>query len=197
MNPDNNRKYVRIKLSTLLIAVLVLAAGLFGWWLGRPDTSTNSRPSSQTESTVLNDDAPGVKSLISYRLPDGWKEAGCEAAPGSVFITPAGAPAVDCEANPSSPVKISVDTGNKKDCNQLQNVQDVKKHVCISLYINNHRSLKASTEYLESSSYGRATTINAYYIDIGEAVIKVEYQFNSDNQYQAGFDELANSVKAK
>ena len=81
-----------------------------------------------------------VDSLITYSLPDGAND-------------------VDCSA-PSSSIKLSVDPGDAKDCNELQNVSEVKKHVCISLFVNDLRSLKATTEYLVSSSYGRDTTLN-------------------------------------
>ncbi len=39
MNQDNERNYVRIKKATLFVAILVLAAGLLGWWLGRSEFS--------------------------------------------------------------------------------------------------------------------------------------------------------------
>lgn len=75
-------------------------------------------------------------------------------------------------------------------------MSEVKKHVCISLFINDMRSLKATTEYLSSSPYGRETTINAYYLDTGSSVIKAEYIYTTDSKYQVGFDQLVNSIKA-
>ncbi len=176
----------------ILIVLLILAAGIIGWLWGNKDDSVNTQPESinSPESTSAD-----IKALIKYDLPDGWREARCEAKPTAVYVIPAGADGLDCDVNPSAPIKISADSGNTRDCNELQNNNNVKKHVCISLYINNHRSLKASTEYLATSSYGNATTINAYYIDIGSNVIRVEYVFHSDNQYEADFDQLANSIK--
>lgn len=198
MKPDNDRKYIRVNKLVPLVAVLILGAVFLGWRLGQSSAPPVAQPNNTTQPTTVNNaNTAGVKSLVSYVLPDGWKEASCPAAAGSVYIVPAGASNVDCNANPSSPVKISVDPGNNTDCNQLQNVQNVKKHICISLYINGHKSLKASTEYLASSSYKQATTINAYYVNTGKGVIKIEHVYNSDNQYQAGFDQLANSVNVK
>lgn len=183
----------------VVILSLIILAGLAGWLFGRNNNATsNSQPNGSANEnnseTTQNDE--GVKSLVTYSLPDGWKEASCDSSPGSVYIIPSGADDIDCSANPSSPVKLSVDPGDTKDCNELQNVSEVKKHVCISLYINDMRSLKATTEYLSSSPYGQETTINAYYLDTGNGVIKAEYTYNSGNQYQVGFDELVNSVQA-
>lgn len=42
MDPDNNQKYVKIKIATIVVALLILAVGLFGWWLGRSDNTENS-----------------------------------------------------------------------------------------------------------------------------------------------------------
>lgn len=200
MNPDNDRKYFKVKKATLLIAILVLAAGLFGWWIGRnkdaADNHTNN--TGQSSGEIETNDTTGVKSLVRYTLPDGWKEASCTAAAGAVFITPSGATDLDCAANPSSVVKISVDPANNKDCNQLQNVQNVSKHICISEYINGRKSLKAETVYNEASSYKKDTAINAYYIDTGKGVVKLEYVHpTSDNGFLGGFEQLAKSVQVK
>ena len=198
MNQGNEQKYIRVRKITLVVAILILGAGFLGWRLGDSNKTTPTQPGSMNQpSTGNNANATAVKSLVSYTLPDGWNETSCSAAPGTVYVLPNGSAGPDCSANPSSPVKISVDPGHSTDCNQLQNVQDVKKHVCISLYINGHKSLKASTEYLPSSSYKQDTTINAYYIDTGNGVIKVAYVYSSDNQFQMAFDQLANSIKVK
>ncbi len=200
MKPDNGHKYMQVNktLVALLIVALVLGAGFLGWNLGHSNSPSISQPNNTNQpSTVDNANTAGVKSLVSYILPDGWKEASCPAVAGAVYIVPNGSSGLDCNANPSSPVKISVDPGNSTDCNQLQNVQNVKKHICISLYINGHKSLKSSTEYLPSSSYGQATTINAYYVNTGKGVIELEYVYSADGQFQAGFDQLANSINIK
>lgn len=199
MKPDNDHKYIRVNKLVLLVAVLILGAGVLGWQLGYSNTSSTSQPNNTNPPTTVNNaSTAGVKSLVSYVLPDGWKEASCPGTTGSVYVVPAGASNVDCNANPSSPVKISVDPANNTDCNQLQNVQNVSKHTCISLYINGHKSLKVETIYNQDSSYKKPTTINAYYINTGKGVVKVEYIHDpNDNGYQAGLDQLAKSVQVK
>lgn len=209
MNPNHERKYVRIRIKTLCTAGLILAAGVFGWWLGQPNDPQDNQTNTMQPTTAApvpaatnnNASEADVRSLISYTLPFNWGEASCHSELGSVFVIPSGGSEANCSvANPSynfiSPVKISVDSANNTDCNQLQNVQDVSKHVCISLYINDLRSLKAETVYNRDSAYKRETTINAYYIDTGKGVVKVEY-FHSpnDREYQPGFDQLASSIK--
>lgn len=206
MNPDNDRNYVRVKKTALIIIALVVVAGLLGWFLGR---SNNSQPANnQTNNTQPDNSAKpaantnpagaDVKSLVSYTLPDGWKESSCPSAAGAVFIVPNGAGSVNCDANPSSPVKISVDPANSKDCNQLQGVQNVSKHICISEFINGKKSLKAETVYGKDSTYKKDATINAYYIDTGKGVVKVEYIHDpSSSEYQTSFEQLAKSVQVK
>ena len=199
MNIANDHKSTQVHKTVfvLLILALIVGAGLLGWWLGQPNTTSNSQSSNNQASNVNNSNTASVKSLVSYVLPDGWKEASCPSVAGAVYILPNGSSGLNCNDNPSSPVKISVDPGNDTDCNQLQNVQNVKKHICISLYINGHKSLKSSTEYLPSSSYNQTTTVNAYYVNTGKGVIELQYVFNGDNQYQVGFDQLANSINVK
>lgn len=198
MNPENDSKHIRIKKATLLIGILVLAAGLLGWWFGRSDkpaVTTDSNNSQQNSPPTT--DSSEVNNLVDYTLPDGWKESSCPDVAGSVFIIPAGADNLDCAANPSSPIKISMDTANNDNCNDLQNVQNVSKHICVSEFINGKKSLKAETQFNEQSSYKKATTVHAYYINTGKGIVKVEYIYNNSNDYQAGFDELAKSVAVK
>lgn len=208
MNPEHDRSYMRVKKITVLIVVLIIAAGITGWVLGRSDdSSSNNQPANTTQSTPnpsvqppvsSNASGPDIKSLVSFTLPDGWKEASCPSAAGTVFVIPDGGGNVNCDANPSAPVKISVDPSNSKDCNQLQSVQNVSKHICVSEFINGKKSLKAETVYNKDSSYKKETAINAYYIDTGKGVVKVEYIHDpSSNESQTGFEQLAKSVQVK
>lgn len=195
---SQDRQYIRIRKSVLLVSVLVLGALLLGWWVGHRGASTvkNSPIASQPSVPLSNANTPEVAAMATYNLPDGWKETSCTGSK-SVFVLPTGVKDAACNSDFIAPIKLSVDTNNTNDCNQLQNVTDVKKHTCISLYINGLRSLKASTEFLASSSYKQDTTINSYYIDTGKGVVKLEYQYTTDNSYQAGFDQLAGSVKPR
>lgn len=177
----------------MVTGALLIAFGL-GYAFSMKDDKappTQENVADTTDGSTTGDAA----SLVSYTLPDGWREARCEDS-DAVYVLPGGIVSADCSANPASPIKLSVDPGNHTDCNQLRNVSEVKKHVCVSLYINDKKSLKASTEYLASSSYGQPTTINAYYVDTGEGVVKAEHIFTTDDQFQAGFDQLANSIQA-
>lgn len=200
MEPKNNHKYLRNNLLILLlVTVLILSAILLGWWLGRSNTKSISPSGDTNQAEDENIFSSGnIKSLVSYELPEGWKEASCPNQAGSVYILPTQASNIDCNEFPASLIKISVDTSNSTDCNQLQNVQNVSKHVCISEYINAKKSLKAETIFNQASPYKKPTTINAYYINTGKSVIKVAYVHDpNDNSYQAGFDQLAKSVQDK
>lgn len=196
MNPDNNRKYLKVNKAYLAVGLFILAAFLIGIKLGTDGSPSSQAPSpaASQPSTTEPSKESNVKSIVTYVVPDGWKEADCNSNSGSIHLSPDN---IDCNSSPPAPVAIAVDPGNTKDCNQLQNAQEVKKHTCISMFINGRKSLKSSTEYLESSSYKKATTVNAYYIDTGSGVVKVSYTFNSDNQLQAAFDQFANSVNPK
>lgn len=203
MEPENNsmpRNQKRGIQVALLILILIVTAGLIGWKLGKsndnhPATPTTSNPTSASSSTTPASNSD-VKSLVSYSLPDGWKEGTCPDNPGKLYIVPNGA-SLACSSNPAAPVKIYVDANNTTDCQQLQNVQNVKKHICKSVFINGHKSLQSSTEYPKSATYPEDTTISDYFIDTGKGVVAVEYTFTSSNNYQLGFDQLANSIKTK
>lgn len=201
MNPINERSNAFTKKIIIVIVALVLTAGLVGWYIGRsgePEKNNQATSSQQDTSTTTSNSDSDVKSFINYSLPDGWKEISCASAPGAIYTAPSKGATVDCDNNPSAPVKISVDSANNKDCNQLQNVQNVSKHVCISEYINGRKSLRAETVYNNDSSYKKATTVDAYYIDTGTNVIKIEYVHDpNDSQYKANFEQLAKSVQVK
>lgn len=168
----------------------MLVAGTLGWWQGKskdaPIKSANGTTSSETE----------VNSIVSYTLPDGWKEASCANQASTVFVVPTGS-ALQCDTDSISPIKISVDPQNTTDCQELSNVQNVRKHICKSLFIGGHKTLQASTEYPKSSSYPVDTTISDYYIDTNKGVIRIQYTYTSGNDYQMGFDQLANSVRIR
>lgn len=199
MNPDNDRRYFKVNKIVPIIIGIALVAGLLGWALGNnkdaKDVNETNNTATESAKGTTNTDNKDITALMTYNVPDGWKEARCESVPRAIYLIPAGAPDLNCDANPSAPVKLSVDSGSTKDCNELQNVSNVKKHVCISLFINDHRSLRATTEYLENSEFKEATTVNAYYIDIGSDVIKAEYVYANEAKYQTGFDQLINSIK--
>lgn len=202
MKLSQNGSIDRLKLVLLGIAIIALGGVYIGWKIGRINSNkpvpnvSNVSSNIPTNSQVTPSTSKDVRSLVSYTLPDGWKVGDCPNTSDRVFIIPAGA-SLNCNSNPSAPIKISIDPGDTKDCQQLANVQNVKKHICSSLFINDRKSLKSLTEYLKSASYSSDTTISEYYIDTGKGVIKVEYQYTSSNEYQIGFDQLVNSIKVK
>jgi hypothetical protein len=196
MKPPKQRSMLLI---VILLFVLAAAAGYIGWRLGQgnsnqpKNTTTNNSASDVLNNASTDND---IKARISYTLPDGWKENTCPAKADTVYVTPAGS-SLDCSADPSAPIKIYMDPQNTTDCQQLANPQNVRKHICSSLFIDGHKSLKTSTEYLKSSSRAADMTISAYYISTSKGVAKVEYAYTSSDDYQNGFERLAASVKVK
>ncbi len=186
-------------MAAIVVIVIALGGGIIGWKLGQSNTKTspaNTGASTSTKPAANGATANDAKTLVGYTLPDGWKEGTCPNNTDRTYIVPDGS-SLRCDSNPSAPIKITVDSGNATDCQQLANVQDVKKHICSSLYINGHKTLKASTEYLKSASHPTDITISEYYIDTGKGVVKLEYSYASANDYQTGFDQLANSLRVK
>ena len=182
---------------TLVLVVLFVVVGIAGWRLGQSSNSDNTKSKSPSTSTS-NVASTNVTSIVSYTLPDGWNEGTCPSASNVIYISPNGT-SLDCSTNPSSSVKIYVDSQSTTDCQQLApstNV-DVRKHVCISLYINGHKSLKSSTEYSNGSAYKTDTTISTYYINTGKGVVTFQYTYTSTNNFQYGFEQMAMSVKVK
>lgn len=183
-----------------IIVTLALMTGLVIGLLINNQDDTNPQSTDTTSDVTksnTSDTDTSVESLVSYTLPDGWEKAVCPSTTGSVYLQPNEAPKIDCGNTPELRIKLSVIGQNVTECSQIQDVQEVKKHVCISLYINDLRSLRALTEYLPSSEFGRDTTIQTYYIDSGSGIIKAEYLHAGNNQYQSGFDELTGSIRAK
>jgi len=198
MNPDKNHLNTRTKI-IILAVVIVAAAGLVGWLIGRNSSSNNGQTPSSTQTTSNSTvEGSNVKTLVSYTLPDGWREGTCPTSSSTIYVSPNNT-SLDCTANPSAPIKIYVDSQNTTDCQQLQPTDNkgIKKHVCISLYIDGHKSLKALTTYSSGSSYNTDTTMAYYYISTSKGVIAMQYTYTSANDYQIGFDQLAKSAKIK
>ncbi len=191
--------YKNIGIATLIILLALAVGFIFGsnW-----NNKSEDKPSEPTNTTTLvenseSDSDKDVKGLVNYALPDGWSESACPSSSGSVYFRPNGAPTVDCGNNPDLIVKLSTSGQNITECSQIQDVKEVRKHVCKSLYINDLRSLVTETEHLSSSVYGRETSVKTYYIDSGSGIVKATYTNAGANLYQPGFDELVNSISAK
>jgi hypothetical protein len=197
--PKTSNYSIGKKYKLILLAItLLVAVSLVAWLIGKHSNPSNQNsPAAQTQSST-SASTTDVKSLISYTLPDGWVENVCSGSGATVYIIPSGA-TLDCSANPSAPIKAYVDPQNTTDCQQLKpaSTQGIKKHVCISLYISGHKSLKASTEYAASSLFNTDTTVSDYFINTGKGVAALDYTYTSANSYQIGFDELARSVRTQ
>jgi hypothetical protein len=190
--------------SILIIVVLVLAlvAGVVGWQMGQSNSDGNSTgESSQNQSQSSENSAAatvdsGVKNLVEYRVPQGWSEKVCPDAEDSVYLVPPNG-SHDCSDNQTAPISVSIDNQNRTDCNQLQNVQNVSKHICQTVFIDDHKTLKAETVYNNDSNYKEETRFAAYYVDTGRGVVKFEYidrKNSSDDDFQQEFDSLISSV---
>jgi hypothetical protein len=196
-NVLENNIYKNIALITLFIICILSIGYIFGLKSTDNDQNDVGEPTTITvENGNSADPAANVKNLVSYSLPDGWSETTCPSVLGSVHFQPSSAPKTDCGDIPELRIKLSVISGNITECSQIQDVKEVKKHICKSLYINDLRSLKAETEYLDSSVYGRSTNVQTYYIDSGSGIIKAEYIHAESGIYQSEFDELTSSIKA-
>jgi len=193
--PKNSKNILGLVIAVL---ALLLLAGLFGWRLGRSQKQPGINQDSKSLSSENNSSstATDVNAIIAYTMPDGWKDGSCPGQTGTVFVVPNGS-SLQCGTSSIAPIRIVIDPQNTTDCQQLNTVQNVRKHVCKSLYIDGHKSLQASTEFPKSSNYPDDTTISDYYIDTGKGVAKVEYMYTSSNNYQLGFDQLANSIHIK
>lgn len=189
---------MRTKVIALLI-VLIGIAGFMGWKLGSSRDSTNNGDTNNTsQSSPTSAAGTDMKALVSYTLPNAWSENTCPSSSNVIYIIPNGS-SLNCNSNPSAPIKAYVDPRNTTDCQQLKptSEKNIKKHVCISLYIGGHKGLKSSTEYSSASSYKTDTTISDYYINTGKGVVAIEYTYTSANNFQVGFDQLAISTKVK
>jgi hypothetical protein len=113
-----------------------------------------------------------------------------------VFVVPGGA-TLRCDTDLIALVKVFLEPQGATDCQELADVQNVRKHICKSLFIDGHKSLQASTEYSKSATYKVDTTISEYYINTGKGVVRVAYTYTSSNDYQLGFDQLATSIKVR
>jgi hypothetical protein len=182
----------------LLLIVVVIVVWLI-WWLRTPEKNADTTSNTAQTQATRDTDTTEVKSLVSYTLPDGWSENVCSKAPNNVYVIPDEGASLDCNAKPSSPVKIYVDSGGTTSCQQLTPASNdgIKKHTCSSLSIGGHKTLKSLTEYSASNTYDTDTTIEDYYINTGKGIVAVEYTYTSDNMYQMGYDQLARSVRLK
>jgi hypothetical protein len=198
---ESPEKTNKIKWLPILVLILFVvgAIGLFVHKKNKVSTPAQTSPSAQTSSDTSTFN---IDSLISYQLPDGWTTQDCGGENDVVLIVPAQRVKPDCASLADSwPMKFSKDPQNTTDCNQIKvNNQQVTNHVCSSQNINGQKIFVSSTTYNNKSVYGKDTKVSDYYVESKKGVIKLEYAddlTSSEDDYQAQFDQIANSIKVK
>src|SRR5579872_4824867 len=108
MDQDTEKEKKNYRSVLAVGVVIFIAAIALGFWLvTRPNKPTTSSTNTSTSSSSSS--AADVNSLVSYTLPDGWSQNTCPAIAGTKYVIPNGT-TLNCSANPSSPVKIFVDS---------------------------------------------------------------------------------------
>jgi hypothetical protein len=202
-SPEEKKTGRRRSLLIILIIIALAAALIIGLKLGK---SSNKRTSSVTNppsnSAKTSNTNSKISSLISYQLPDGWNSVGCNNPTEVILIVPQGKVSPDCASLADNwPMKIMMDPMNTTECSQIKvNNQQITNHVCSSQTINGSKIFVASTTYNEKSDYGKNTKVSDYYVDTSNGVVKLEYAddlTSNEDDYQAQFDQIANSIKVK
>jgi hypothetical protein len=192
-------KSKRILWTALVVVIIIIAAFLafLGTQKDNKKVSTSNKPVTPSEN---NSTIPKIDSLMSYTLPTDWTKQNCGGSTEVVLIVPAGKVSPNCVALASSwPMKIVMDTLNTTDCNQIKvNNQQVTNHVCSSQPINGSKIFVSGTTFNNKSLYGRDTRVSDYFVNTPKGVVKLEYAddlSSPEDDYQAQFDQIANSIK--
>jgi hypothetical protein len=188
----------------LLVLILLVVGAMFAWLLfsrNRAEApATTTPPPAASNAADQPADSADVKSLVSYSLPSGYKETVCPDGDQGVVLSRNGDAAKACDATAPAPgIRIMIDPRSAKDCNDLQNVQAVSKHICKSEFIDGHKTLEAETVYNDQSEFGTETKLKAYYFDAGDSVVKVYYLVSppeAGNDLDAALRQVAQSLKA-
>jgi hypothetical protein len=176
----------------LALAAVLIAAGVAIWVAARPDDVRRFRfPFNSATNTP---DVTKVKSLVSYTVPAGWVEVDCGNG-NLVYLLPSEQSQQGCalSSNPEWLISMSV-KDQYTDCNQIKPTQPHKRHVCRSVFIDGHKTLQTSTEYLENVNEA-AKTVTNYYVNTGKSVVRAQYVYHNDGSHLPAFEETANSIK--
>jgi hypothetical protein len=179
--------YILVGLLVILVAVLLLR-------LNKSESNTSSTQGVTSQNSAQP--ATQVDSLITYTLPSGWSKTTCDTS-HIVYLMDSPGTNTGCSAKATSPISLAIDAQQTTDCNQLKGYEHITRHVCSSMFIDGHKTLKSSTTYNDESVYHTKTTLNDYYLDTGKGVVKVEYTYTTDNKYQPELEQLMNSIKVK
>jgi hypothetical protein len=200
----SNKENIRERRWTgLIIIVLVAAAAAAAWFVFAKDSNEQkTAPAPVPQSSKSASSSNNIDSLISYQLPDGWKTVSCSNPTQVVLLVPQGRVSPDCAALANNwPMKIMLDTQKTTECSQIHvNNQQVTNHICSSKFINGSKVFVSSTTYNDKSAYGKNTKVSDYYVSAKNNVVKLEYAddlTSQEDDYQAQFDQLANSITLK
>jgi hypothetical protein len=189
--------------TALLIVLLIAAVAIILWLIfGKNNKQANNTSSPSPQSSQQAHSGDQINSAISYQLPNGWNTVTCNNPTEVILIVPQGKVSPDCATLAANwPMKIMIDPMNTTDCSQIKvNAQQVTNHICSSQSINGSKFFVSSTTYNDKSSYGKNVKASDYYVKTSSGVVKLEYADDlttSEDDYQAQFDQIANSIKVK
>lgn len=200
MEPRNEKNVWKTTTIVCLIVLAVVIALIAGWMIGRDDKQVDNKQSgaSNTDTEVADQQtsAGRVTDLVEFDVPGGWKQAECEGAEDVIYFIPS-SETPDCSSVPAWSITLAVDPQSRKDCNQLQNVQNVSKHICKSIFIDNHKTLQAQTVYNQDSSVLPNRTVDAYYIDTGKGVVVARYIHDGSADHGTTFNDLVMGLRVR
>jgi hypothetical protein len=186
----------------IIVLSLIIIAIVLWLVLGRDSGNKSNTNKSQAHPTSQQNGNTQIESLISYKLPTGWTDTDCISATETILIIPSGQLHPNCAVNAQDWfLKITMDTHNTATCNQIKvDNSQVTNHVCSSVPVNGQRFVKSSTTYNDKSTYGHNVKVSDYFIKANGGVVKLEYVddlTNNNDDFQTGFDQLANSIQVK
>lgn len=171
-------------------------------WLSRDsndETVQNEQTEEITEQTSESQEATTttqVDSLVTYTVPDGWYTRTCEGDNSTVYFVSSNT-VPDCSADPNYSMSFTIDPQGRTDCSQLQNVQNVSKHSCKSIFIDDRKTLQTETVYTEESDFLPKRTLLAYFMDTGNGVVLANYIYRDEPKDATGFESLVQSIRVK
>jgi hypothetical protein len=198
---EKRRQKLWLVIIFIVLAIIITAVLALVFHKDSKKSSSSNGKNPPTQTSFPNNNAQ-IGSLISYQLPANWTSTDCIAATENILVIP------DSQLHPNCAIdlqnwliKIVTDQHNTTSCNQIKvDNSQVTKHVCSTVPINGERLVKSSTTYNEKSPYGHPTTVSDYFVKTKNGVVKLEYIDNlttAGDDFQAGFDQLANSLKVK
>lgn len=197
MEPERSSSFSKVVVGVIIGLIIVLfGAGLIGWRIGRNSSKSDAPPVTETQTVESDTTATEVDELVTYSVPSGFVKAKCGVERDVIhFIRESQLP--NCESVPTESITLEIDSSDHRDCNELEGVDNVTKHVCRSIFIDNRRTLEASTSYTEVSTVLPERTVDVYYMDTGKGVVLAKYIHEEAAPNSTAFNELAYSLRVK